>query len=796
MPKNTKGPTPPRSAPSSHRPHSKAKGTDTTPPRVSVNPVDLPEYASLSVLQSRLIPLCQPSDEYQPGGCTYPPHNRKEPCNAPGKRPLDRGWTSNSYSPQWPRNSFNVGIRCGDELAVLDIDPRAGGTELLSALESTYRRIPSAPEVLTGGGGRHLYTRAKPGQISWKLPGVELKAAGSQVVAVGSLHPSGQKYDWAAGHTPSDIDLPPLPEWLETPPQVKEPRLKAVPTLEEPDPRSKIWKGDSLTWEGIEYDREELINRAKLYIQAMPLSVSGQGGHDVAFRVSVALVRGFLLPERDSRNILALWNEKMAKPKWSKGELEHKLSQAAEKVREKHFRWGYLLKGEPNWPEIETESQQSEDQAAETEEKTRTIDPRLVYIAAVDQFMWFSEGVNTPGISHWQSYFNQSGATAMLQNAGYSFKKASTYIKEKRCHLVKDFSGHVPTNQRIIKGPDGKDYLNLPSHLIPEATPGPTPLLDELVHAIAGDDSEAEQWLWNWAAYIVQYPDDLPGVCVVVRGPQGVGKSKLGEAIGHCRGGYVTVSNSVFKEQFNSKWADARFVAAAEIMLADARKEHNDRFKAWITDPTIEYHRKNRPEFNIPNRIAWWLTSNDDNPVVVPVGDRRFSILESVAPSKVTKLALIQCWRAFDRREHEWPELQAFRHKLLTYKVNIAKARAPLLNKVHQEHQEASQNSVESFVAELKLNGWRPLAARYGFSGTTSTDGIRPGQIGVDGAFIYRIYQLWVKEQGMGVYGASRFYHSSAMRTAFQQTGQRRIRGIQYRLWILPIGVDPDADDE
>jgi hypothetical protein len=42
-------------------------------------------------------------------------------------------------------------------LVVVDVDPRAGGTRELFALEQQYGKLPETVEVLTGGGGRHLY---------------------------------------------------------------------------------------------------------------------------------------------------------------------------------------------------------------------------------------------------------------------------------------------------------------------------------------------------------------------------------------------------------------------------------------------------------------------------------------------------------------------------------------------------------------------------------------------------------------------------------------------------------------
>jgi hypothetical protein len=611
------------------------------------------------------------------------------------------------------------------------------------------------------------------------------------------MHPSGVRYDWNAGATPDHIELPDLPAWLRILPEARAPLLRALESPDIPDPRPEAWQKETLTWDGEEYGLSALEERAKAYIESMPASVSGAGGHEVAFRVAVALVRGFLLPEQSARTLYKLWNQQHAQPKWGVGELEHKLSEAGTRVKSGKWAWGYLIKGWPEWPDasqIKDEKKNDEDEG-DDQPRQRTIEPRMVYIAAHDKFMWFPEGTEKPGLTEWQSFFSENGARGILQKDGYGFKKASVYVKEKRCHIVKDFSGRVPTNERIVKGPDGQSYLNLPQHLIPDALPGEHPLLSELFKSISGNDPESEEWLWNWAAYVTQRPNDLPGVCVVVRGLEGIGKSKLGEAIGYCRGAYVAVGNAIFREQFNSKWSDAHFVAAAEVLLADSRKEHSDRFKAWITDPFIEYHKKNVPEFNIPNRIAWWLSSNNDNPVVVPRGDRRFTILESVAPPQDVKAALIAAWSQYDRREHEWPELQHLRHTLLHRTVDVRKARNPLHNAVHDEHEEANKSSVEMFVSVLKDSGWLPLASKYGIQGTTYRgEDIKPSQIGVDGSFLYKVYALWAKEHGLGVYGFMRFANASVLRTTFHKLPQRRIRGIHYRLWVVPIGVDPDEE--
>lgn len=95
----------------------------------------------------------------------------------------------------------NVGIRTGDGLVVVDIDPRHGGEDTFLELVGEHG-VPLTAAVETGGGGQHLYFRPPGGEsvASRKLgPGVDLKAEGGYVVAPPSVHPeTGSRYRFSA----------------------------------------------------------------------------------------------------------------------------------------------------------------------------------------------------------------------------------------------------------------------------------------------------------------------------------------------------------------------------------------------------------------------------------------------------------------------------------------------------------------------------------------------------------------------------------------------------------------------
>lgn len=124
------------------------------------------------------------------------------------------------YNPK-----MNYGVSTGRQfgatgkiLVVVDIDwykPQARQT--VEDLEQAGYFFPDTAEVLTGGGGRHLYYLA---QANTKFaqtagPGIDIKGVGGYVIGPGSMHKSGLRYDFEAS---SDLfngqEIADMPEWM------------------------------------------------------------------------------------------------------------------------------------------------------------------------------------------------------------------------------------------------------------------------------------------------------------------------------------------------------------------------------------------------------------------------------------------------------------------------------------------------------------------------------------------------------------------------------------------------------
>jgi hypothetical protein len=164
------------------------------------------------------------------GACTC----GKADCPSPGKHPLLNGGCNAPLTPEQVASFFNpdfsctynVGISTGpSNLVVIDIDPRHGGDESLSALETMLGKLPATVTGETGGGGRHLLFAKPPAgrftstaNIGKDLlgkegnTGVDIRAEGGLIVAPPSLHKSGRFYRWKPGAGVGDMPPAQLPE--------------------------------------------------------------------------------------------------------------------------------------------------------------------------------------------------------------------------------------------------------------------------------------------------------------------------------------------------------------------------------------------------------------------------------------------------------------------------------------------------------------------------------------------------------------------------------------------------------
>lgn len=272
-------------------------------------------------------------------------------CDNPGKRPLHRWKEYQARLPteeeirdwweRWP--TANVGVSLGpvcgeDGLIRIDSDSEEGERLLSGMLAGSP--LPPTPEFSSGGGGRGLLFSIPPGVT---LPTtvhrglgehaeLRFQGLGAQTVLPPSRHPSGRRYGWREGRSPSEVPLAPLHRALvEYVRRSHEAGVKAVREVK----RFTRTFAASLTGRAI----GSVEDRAVAYLRNCPEAVSGHAGHNVTYWVARCVVYGFDLGLE--RGFELLWSEynPRCRPAWTEAELLHKCQDADEKPFNKPRGW-------------------------------------------------------------------------------------------------------------------------------------------------------------------------------------------------------------------------------------------------------------------------------------------------------------------------------------------------------------------------------------------------------------------------------------------------------------------------
>lgn len=163
-------------------------------------------------------------------------------CESQGKHPRTQNGFKDATTDRqriddwwlyWPK--ANLGMPTGDRsgILVLDLDPRNGAPSR-DEFEGEYGPIPDGtPEVITGSGGRHIYSAYDPRlfqniRIPAQLgPGIDIKSNGGYVVVPPSMHSNGNPYRFDGEKPLARLTTPPSLPWFVE--RIQEVSRKIVP---------------------------------------------------------------------------------------------------------------------------------------------------------------------------------------------------------------------------------------------------------------------------------------------------------------------------------------------------------------------------------------------------------------------------------------------------------------------------------------------------------------------------------------------------------------------------------------
>jgi hypothetical protein len=153
---------------------------------------------------------------------------------------------------------------------------------------------------------------------------------------------------------------------------------------------------------------------------------------------------------------------------------------------------------------------------------------------------------------------------------------------------------------------------------------------DHILQVVADGDQAKSDLLLNWMADILQNPSRKPGVCVVLRGRQGCGKTVVAmiarKLLGHRN--VLTVNDKErMLGKFNSSVMNKILLVGEEMLFAGDRAT-TDKLKHLITGQTLPIEFKFGDALEIESHHRLLLTSNHEQVFQAAGEERRFVIYD------------------------------------------------------------------------------------------------------------------------------------------------------------------------
>ena len=403
-------------------------------------------------------------------------------------------------------------------------------------------------------------------------------------------------------------------------------------------------------------------------------------------------------------------------------------------------------------------------------------------------------------------WFTGSGRESLvsrLRESGYDYEEAKAMVSNLPAarDVVFDPRSTEPVTLR-----NNNIWLNQFRGLTLKPQPGDSEIYKWLLHWLCNEDSEGYEYAMDWIANPLQHLYRGKGAhrnktALVFYGEQGTGKGLFWGPDGVMRAIYGRMMTEILQGQMEDKFDVSSFgsvlmLIANEVACSGYRDSKSlNRLKAWITEPSIQQRRMRTAAEEIPIWFNMVLMSNDDMPIKLEAGDRRYSVFrqdKKLPPGVIKKLIA--------ERNKGWPGASMFLHSLLERKIERDMA-TPFENNSRQVLLDASRPSQVTFaqyLAEVGLNSvigdWVEAAGEKRQGPFTKVNDDGSGFISK--AHLHEVYQMFCRQHGVR-YPVK--VHSlmiaickeiSTARELHGTLGRHRVRGITG----LPMGdVKPQA---
>ena len=348
---------------------------------------------------------------------------------------------------------------------------------------------------------------------------------------------------------------------------------------------------------------------------------------------------------------------------------------------------------------------------------------------------------------------------------------------------------YKPVDKLIIEK-HGCQYFNIyrkSKLLLKDIESKPYPLIKKILMNLTNNDEQSYIYFIKWLAFQVQNPLNKLATSIVFKGEQGSGKTLLCNYILKpiFEENFIEIGQLDLNKDYNDYILGKQLVIANEVFFAD-KKHSNEKLKNYVSDDFVNINRKYKDSLFVKNYSHWIFTSNNQMPLKIERGDRRFSVFSSKKLEEGVKIFL-------EFKSSVKDELEGFLYDLKTMEVQLNEVNYPFDNQTRKEVIDAGLNSVESFIESINdVGGILNLHSDIGKSEvmTNSPSFIESGEIEyITLDSFYQLYKIFCRHVGFrNQYGRNGFT-SMLKHLGFEIRVVKDIERKSYRALKLEEGI-------
>lgn len=621
------------------------------------------------------------------------------------------------FGPDGRYRGWNIGIVCGKEVFVIDLDLHGRENGIENWEEFKGDNELTCPTAQTPTGGQHLILRWRDNltSSSGKLcPGVDTRGGDgsprSHVVCWPSVTPDGA-YSWVDGG-----EVPDAPQWVSD--------ALGVPWS------SKPGRGNEEVGQHDEEFKYELHQVAAMLDHVNP---------DVLSYEEWLFVGQAINSQHPNEDGLQVWDAWSANgERYVQGECQK--------------RWpGFNPAGTIRIGSLIYFAKQGGYDPSGDPARTGDFD-EIIERMNEDNAVLLTGG--KVRIVH----RSQDGGIHIMGTTDFNtlmYNKTVTIPKRRRTTEADIWMGH-PDRRECIRGmgffPDEPlwhdGYVNLWQGWGVEPREGEWGMLQKHIReVICSGDEKLYNYVLDWMADIIQDPMEPKGTAVVMHGKEGTGKGTFCEMVGAIVGKahYKHVTNERhLTGNFNYHLMDALFVFADEVVYGGSRSTAGI-LKSMVTEKQLVCERKGVDSFMYDNRVRLAVASNED--WFIPAGpeSRRWLVLE-VSDKYANKRSY------FDALYGQMAEggLEAMMFDLQTRKIKANLSIAPVTKglEIQRAIYKSTGDAVDIWMDECV--GKMDLGVMDTGQGGWPDD--------ADRMELFEAFNKWAKEQKIRTKGNAHFY--------------------------------------